>query len=419
MNNMLIMKIPIKKTALYYFSIIYIIILNTQFLLIEPSFISPVKVTLMALAPLLLFATGWVISKAMIWGGMYWLFCFFPALLQGDMRFSTLGYLGMFIITFIVYYNSIHQNVFTLRVFKEILRTLILAYTICLILQQILSFVGVNTFVFINLVDGFRGMEKFRSLSLEPSHSAVILSFAYLCYMRSCELELKRKPRIKDLFSLKNKWVSIGFLWTMLTMGSGSAYLGLMALILYFVKWKNFILMATALITVFMTAPYIDNKQLSRATKTFEATLTGNTVMIAEADGSGATRIVPLVNTFTKLDLSDTKTWFGHGTLSNDPNSKYNMAWTNMGENDWFVLPTVRQYGLVAFIISIILIYTCCIKRFFSLETLLWFTLGMATLGNVYFHWGTVMMLTGVRYFQEQEDRKSNKYSNGSINYNR
>lgn len=395
------MKIPIRKALLFYSSIIYLVLLNTQFLLIEPTFISPLKVAFMALAPLLFFITGLVISKAMICGMAYWLLCFFPALLQGDMRFSTLGYLGMFILAFIVYYTAIYQGVFTLPAFKKILYVLILAYAVFLVLQQLFTLIGIGHFLVINLASDYQGIEKFRSLSLEPSHSAVILSFAYLCYLRCCELELERKATIRELFSDDNRWLSIGFLWTMLTMGSGTAYLALMAFALYFVNPRNMIPIVVAFVFLFAIASNIDNKQLNRATKVLTATITGDTEQIVQADMSGATRIVPLVNTFTKLDLSDSHTWFGHGTLTNDPNSKYHMAWRNMGKNDWFVLPIVRQYGLLSFIASIVLVYVCCIKRFWSMETLFWFTLGMATLGNVYFHWGTIMMLVGVRYFQE------------------
>lgn len=399
------MKMPIRKTLLYYSSVIYLVVLNTQYLLFEPTLISPLKVSLMAMAPLLLFATGLVITKAMICGLTYWLLCFFPALLHGGMRFSTLGYLGMFILTFIVYYTSVYEGIFSLYTFKKILKALIVAYAICLVLQQLFSLVGIGQFLLINLVSDYQGLEKFRSLSLEPSHSAVILSFAYLSYLRCCELELGRKPMINELFHGDNRWLSIGFLWSMMTMGSGTAYLALMAFILYFVKLKNVVPIIMGVILLFALASNIDNKQLNRATKILKATVTGDTEQIVRADMSGATRIVPLVNTFTKLDLSDTKTWFGHGTLSNDPNSEYRKAWMNMGKNDWFVLPTVRQYGLLAFIVSIVLVYVCCIRHFWSLETLFWFTLGMATLGNVYFHWGTIMMLTGVRYFQEQAEK--------------
>ena len=157
------MGIPIRKTLLYYSSVIYLVVLNTQFLLVEPTFISPLKVGLMAMAPLLLlFATGLVISKAMICGLGYWLLCFFPALLQGGMRFSTLGYLGMFVFTFIVYYTTIYQGAFSLFRFKKILCSLVLAYTISLILQQLFSLVGIGHFLLINLTSDYQGLEKFR-----------------------------------------------------------------------------------------------------------------------------------------------------------------------------------------------------------------------------------------------------------------
>lgn len=396
------MRIPVRKAALYYSSIIYLIILNTHYQLIEPTFVSPLKVALMALAPLLFLTTGVLVSRVMICGLAYWLLCFFPALLQGGMRFSTLGYLGMFVVTFIVYYTAVYQGVFTLSTFKKILRYLILAYAVFLVLQQLVSLVGIGNMPLINLTYGVVAMRKFRSLGLEPSHSAVILSFAYLCYLRCCELEQGCKPTIRKLFLGDNRWLSIGFLWTMTTMGSGTAYLGLMALMLYFVRVKHLPVVLSCLIILIAIDPQLNNKQLNRATKILEATTTGDSRQIAEADGSGASRVVPLLNTFTKLDLNDRHSWFGHGTLSE--NDKYFEAWKNLAKNDWNVLPVVRQYGLVALIASIILMYSCCIRRFFSLETLLWFTLGMATLGNVYFHWGTIMMLTTVRYFQEQEE---------------
>lgn len=182
-----------------------------------------------------------------MWNGLL-VAMFFPALLQGDMRFSTLGYLGMFILAFIVYYTAIYQGVFTLPAFKKILYVLILAYAVFLVLQQLFTLIGIGHFLVINLASDYQGIEKFRSLSLEPSHSAVILSFAYLCYLRCCELELERKATIRELFSDDNRWLSIGFLWTMLTMGSGTAYLALMAFALYFVNPRNMIPIVVAFV---------------------------------------------------------------------------------------------------------------------------------------------------------------------------
>ncbi len=384
-------------------AVIYLFIMNTQIWLLEPTLVSPLKVGCMAIAPLFFILLGMKVNRAVIFAMIYWLSCYLPASFYATMRFSTIGYFGMFVIMFIVYYTLIYEGVFTLDFFMRLLRWLILAYSIFVVLQQVFALVTSSGSLLINLLYAHARLGKYSSLSCEPSHSAIILSFAYLCYLRCLEMINGSKPSVSSLFDRDNRWLSIGFLWSMTTMGSGTAYLGLMALTLYFVRAKNLVIVLGAIAILITAAPYIENKQLNRATKTLEAVLTGDAGEIVKADMSGATRIVPLINTFTKLDLSDVKTWFGHGTFEKDPNSEYAMAWTNMAENDWFVLPTVRQYGLVAFIVSIIFIYVCCIRRFWSLETLLWFTLGMATIGNVYFHWGTIMMMTTVRYFQQQQ----------------
>lgn len=44
------------------------------------------------------------------------------------------------------------------------------------------------------------------------------------------------------------------------------------------------------------------------------------------------------------------------------------------------------------------------IRKIFSIETLLWLGLGMATLANVPINWGAMMMFTAVRYFQIQKE---------------
>ena len=392
-----------KNMAYRTIAVIYLFIMNTQIWLLEPTLVSPLKVGSMAIAPLLFILLGMKVNRALIFAMIYWLSCYLPASFHASMRFSTIGYLGMFVIMFIVYYTLIYEEVFTLDFFMRLLRWLILAYSIFVVLQQVFALMTSSGALLINMLDVHARLNKYSSLSCEPSHSAVILSFAYLCYLRCLEMINGSKPSVSSLFDRDNRWLSIGFLWSMTTMGSGTAYLGLMALTLYFVRARNLIIVLGALAILITASPYIENKQLNRATKTLEAVLTGDAGEIVKADMSGATRIVPLINTFTKLDLSDVKTWFGHGTREKDPNSEYAMAWTNMAENDWFVLPTVRQYGLVAFVASIIFIYVCCIRRFWSLETLLWFTLGMATIGNVYFHWGIIMMMATVRYFQQQQ----------------
>lgn len=397
-----------KRRLLYYVAIVYLVILNTHSFFLEPSHISPLKVSCMSLAPILFFVEGAVISKALITGIAFWLYCFISALLHGSMRFSTIGYSGLFVATFIVFYTAVHKHIFTLQQFKRFLKYLILAYSICLVLQQLCILVGVGHFPPINLIgNSYMHLGKLPSLSLEPSHTAVILTFTFLSYLRCLELELNKKPIVKDLFTQENKWMSIGFLWVMLTMGSSSAILGLAVLIFYFVRGNNVIIASCCIVLVFSLALLSDNEQLNRSAKIIDALVTADREQIVEADGSGASRIIPLLNTFTKLDLSDSRTWWGYGSFSKD--DAFFQSWQDLANADYNVIPIVRQYGLVGWFLSLAIIFSCCIRRFFSFETLLWFTLGMATLGNVYFHWGIIMMMAVVYYFQTRR-HNMNRY---------
>lgn len=393
------------RHVFFYIANIYLVVFNVHSFFLEPSHISPIKVGLAAMSPIFFVLCGRVISKAFVWGILYWLACLFPALLLGNLRFSTIGYLGLFIASFIIFYTALYQGAYTLAAFLKVIRGLIVAYAICLLLQQVFWIIGIHHFPPINLIGGtWMKLEKLPSLSMEPSHTAVILSFAYLCYLRCLELKNERKPGIKQLFAGEEKWINIGFIWVMTTMGSGTAFLGLGVLSLYFINRKNLFYTLPFVVLLFVIAQNSEIKQLSRTTKIVKATMTGNSSKIAETDISGATRIVPLLNTF-RMDFKQMNTWIGHGTLAKK--NRFTNAWKNLGAHDDFVLGVVYQYGWIAFLIAIGLMFQCCIYRLLSLETLLWLTLGMATLSNVYTCWGTVMMMAGVRYFQEQKKNES------------
>ncbi len=61
----------------------------------------------------------------------------------------------------------------------------------------------------------------------------------------------------------------------------------------------------------------------------------------------------------------------------------------------------LRLLGLLT---SLILCYTCMIRRFFSIETLVFLILFGFSLGNIAYTWGAMMIFTTVRYFQEQHE---------------
>ena len=59
------------------------------------------------------------------------------------------------------------------------------------------------------------------------------------------------------------------------------------------------------------------------------------------------------------------------------------------------------QYGLIAYLLSLVFIYSCVIRHFISIETLMFIVLLASNLSNVYYVWGCFMIMAGVKYFQE------------------
>lgn len=371
------------------------VMLCVQIFPLEGEGVSNVKVAIMALAPILFIFKTPVVSKSLLWGVILWLTCYFCASFQSYMRFSTIGYFGMYIMTFIVFYNLVYQGAFTFSYFKRLLRALIVVFAIVLILQQICILLGIRTFWLINLDNQyFLAIDKLPSLTIEPSHSARVLGVMMLCYLRCLQMENGgERVSIKTLFDKDNRKVSTLFPWVMLTMGSGTAFIALGILCLYFITWRNIWYVAPILIGFFAISSLLEVKQLTRAVDTMQATMTGDKQQVLEADESAAVRILPVFNTFTETDLTDKETWFGKGT-----SKKYSLeeAGRLLKKSK---IPIFEQYGLIAMILSFILVYTCMIKNVLSIETLMFGMLFAFSIGNIYYIWGCMMIFSATRYF--------------------
>lgn len=355
-------------------------------------------IALMAMSPFLFIFKAPIVSKAVWWGMFYWGICYFSALFNGDMRFSTLGYMGMFVITFVVFYNLIHQNVFTPNYLMKLLRGLIIAYGVVLILQQIAVLIGIRSLSLINLHEfQWLSITKLPSLSYEPSHSARILTVAMLGYLRCIEIENHgNRPSIIQLFSKDHRTTMFFFLWSMLTMGSGTAFIGLGLLGLYFIRWNTTaIYVLPLLVTVFYIGQQMELKNLERAKKISIAMIEGGEVKsIQKADGNASTRILPMVNTITKTDLTSMKDWFGKGTMSKEEAQSW---WQRDNEK----IALVEQYGLIGLLANLIFVFMCVIHRVNSLETLMFIILFSFALVNIYYTWGCMLIFASIKYFKE------------------
>lgn len=375
-----------------------VIALNTFFYFEGDFKESIIKLGVMGIAPIIFILRTPSISLAVITGLGYWIWCYFSSLFTGEQRFSTLGFLGMYVITFVAYYNLLHQGVFSFAYFKRLLRFLIMAFGVVLVMQQICMLLGIYNMPIANLNDqSFLSIDKLHSLTLEPSHSARVMAVLSLCYWRMHELECGQRPTLRELFQGELKWPTILFLWSMLTMGSGTAFVALGLLSLYFITRQTAIYVIPFLCLMYVAAESLEMTQYERAKKLAEATMTGDVKKMDEAEGSGAVRAKPIINTLTKTDIFEFDTWVGHGTAKKD--SRW---WKRNNQK----LGVIEQYGMIGFIISMFFIYYCVIRRFFSIETLIFLFLFGMSVGNIYYAWGCYMLFAGVRCFQEQEERE-------------
>lgn len=355
-------------------------------------------IALMALSPFLFIFKVPIMSKAVWWGIAYWAVCYFSALFNGNMRFSTLGYMGMFIITFIVFYNLIHQGVFSCKYLMKLLSALIIAYGIVLMLQQVVVLLGVRSLPLINLHEfQWLSLTKLPSLSYEPSHSARILTVATLGYLRCMEINNDgHRPSIISLFGKEHRLTTFMFFYSMLTMGSGTAFIGLGLLGLYFIRWNTTAIYIVPLLgAAFYIGQQMELKNMERARRISVVVLEGGEARaLQNADGNASTRILPMINTITKTDLMSVKDWFGKGTMTKEEAQSW---WQRDDEK----IALVEQYGLVGLFANLVFVFMCVIHRVWSLETLMFIILFSFALVNIYYTWGCMMIIACIKYFKE------------------
>lgn len=378
---------------------VYLVVMSVQIILLEGDQVSLVKTALMVLSPLFWFCFSPKFSKAVVYGGIYILCLWVSSVINiNSFRFETLFYRIAGVLTFVLFYNLVYcEKVFTRDYLLKVLKALIIAYTVAIILQQIakIAFLGNSGFIPLNLLGDIyegRGVLFANSLSLEPSHSARIVGALFLVLFRVYQTKYKYaiatlKAIIKDF-----KWGFIGFLWTMLSMDSGTAIIVIAILSLLFITKKTLIIILPFFFAIFYwCVTNLDFIPLQRVYSVVNAVSSMNIEEVRDADLSASARIVPFIYTLENLDLTKSEIWWGHGI---------DTAYSNDIWGVFRMIGGIDDYGFLAYIASLILIFKCCIRRFFSVETLFFIVVLMAEMRNVYVWWVVFMLFAASKYIQ-------------------
>ena len=369
-----------------------LLIMSVQFIFIEGMAVSIPKVAFMAITPIFLLFRTRYISKATIYGALYIIVTLCFLLLKQDFRSSTIYYSILFLLTFNLYYNLVfHENVYKIDDFIKILKTLIYAYAICLVLQQLCILVGIRFMPIINLMGfSYYGLFRLNTLAIEPSHAARLLTVFFYGLLKLSQYKNEGYPlAVQELWS-EHKWAIIAFLYTMICMGSGTAFVCLGFISLYFLKREYIIVVFIVAFSFYMLVPYIDYEPLTRAINIFNATLTGDTETITNTDSSAATRVNIIVDTFTHLDITDSSVWFGSGTDS-------------VAKDGRHIVSAITDYGIFSYITKLIFFFSCCFTSIFSLETLMFILLFGMNIGNIAYGFAALMVFATIKYFKNNQ----------------
>ena len=354
---------------------------------------APIKMALMASSILVLLFYTFKTSKALILGVIYLIFQYCVASFHPEtFRWSTYIYSILLVLTYVSFYNLVYiEKVFTIDHFIRICKWFMMLYFVWCIIQQTLTIAGIGYFPMFNMMKNLNRGLGCQSLSMEPSTFARFMLVFYYAYVKCQEYKRDEGPfTIGELFSGEHKWITIRFLWMMLTMGSGTAFVCLILFSLYFVGKHNWYYVIPILTVCYILIQNSGIEALDRATNTIEATATLDKRTVQETDGSAAARIVPIINSLN-ADFSKKETWFGHGIDYGKNNNTFVKQTSTLFDD----------YGFIFYIVTLIFAFSCAYK-FWSLGCIFMFVGVGGNFGtNIQYAWELAMIMTCVRYFYE------------------
>jgi hypothetical protein len=314
-----------------------------------------------------------------------------------SMRWSTVGFTAMFVFSFMAYNRLLRYSSLSINSYLKALRYLIYAYAIMLLIQQFCVFMDLPV---VNL-GNYSKLEpwKLNSLMSEPSHSAFVMGILMYCYIVMTERQSGEEYDISKSFS-SDRWVWFSFLWTMVTMMSGLAFLLLALILIRFLKIRMFMQVGVIVAIVALLVSQFETTTINRVIRVAEAVLTLDENKIVAADHSASFRIVPFMRYLSMFDVTTVDTWFGHGIdyIQNRFHLMFGGVERGARAHGGLMILAI-DYGLLAFgLFSFFSAKTCIVKKDFQ-SYMFWGILMLMTGVNSQLLWLTILLLWTNKYF--------------------
>lgn len=398
----------ITKTNLikFWLSLLIISFATSLAFALDSSNMNLLLIGVMLISPIILFISIRSISIEDILLILFMLSIIFSPLINHPetMRWSTVIYSCMFIISFITYKHLLYKDIFRIENFEKLIRYLIYAYTLVLIIQQICVLLGLPIFNLSNYSPAEPW--KLNSLTSEPSHSARIVGLLMYCYIVIKEIMLNRKYNLKNDLKV-DKWIWFSFFWTMITMGSGTAFLFIFLVLSVFLSFRNLIILLLVFIILIGAITFFEITAFDRTWKVFLATLTLDTNKIIAADPSASVRIVPFIIISQLVDFTTFNDWFGYGVdyVKSIFSTYVRIGGLPEGFTGGGMFQVWLDYGLLSFLLFVYFTFSATYLKDSIVSVFFWFLLVFMYGVNSQIVWVTIVLLFTLNYFKQQYKR--------------
>ncbi len=398
----------ITKTNLikFWLSLLIISFATSPAFALDSSNMNLLLIGVMLISPIILFISIRSISIEDILLILFMLSIIFSPLINHPetMRWSTVIYSCMFIISFITYKHLLYKDIFRIENFEKLIRYLIYAYTLVLIIQQICVLLGLPIFNLSNYSPAEPW--KLNSLTSEPSHSARIVGLLMYCYIVIKEIMLNRKYNLKNDLKV-DKWIWFSFFWTMITMGSGTAFLFIFLVLSVFLSFRNLIILLLVFIILIGAITFFEITAFDRTWKVFLATLTLDTNKIIAADPSASVRIVPFIIISQLVDFTTFNDWFGYGVdyVKSIFSTYVRIGGLSEGFTGGGMFQVWLDYGLLSFLLFVYFTFSATYLKDSIVSVFFWFLLVFMYGVNSQIVWVTIVLLFTLNYFKQQYKR--------------
>jgi hypothetical protein len=224
------------------------------------------------------------------------------------------------------------------------------------------------------------------------------MGLVFYCYISVREKVLDRKYELGADFT-QDKYVWLAFLWTMLTMISGTAVVFLMITLLKFVRFKSIIFISALIILSLFWADHLQYEPYERVRDVSVATMTFDERSVIEADHSASYRIVPLIALAKSVEVFSINGLFGNGVDSVRNTLDFGLIdVTGHSAQAATLLGIWYEYGFISFLLFVYLSLRISIDFTNPVSFLLWFMLVFLYTLNVQIPWLALMLLYLTKY---------------------